>query len=61
MSDNRIEGAAKKAGGAIQEATGKVLGDTEMEAKGAANKTEGGVQNKAGKVQDKVGDAVKKA
>ena len=61
MSDNRIEGAAKKAGGAIQEGAGKVLGDSEMEAKGAAKKTEGSVQNTAGKVQDKVGDAIKKA
>jgi uncharacterized protein YjbJ (UPF0337 family) len=60
MSENRIEGAAKKAGGAVQEATGKALGNPEMEAKGAANKAAGTVQNAVGKAQDKVGAAVRK-
>jgi uncharacterized protein YjbJ (UPF0337 family) len=60
MSENRIEGAAKKAGGAVEEATGKAIGDTTMETKGAAKKTEGDVQNKVGKAQDHVGAAIKK-
>ena len=60
MSENRIAGAAKKAGGAIEEATGKAIGNPTMEAKGAANKATGTVQNAAGKVQDKVGAAIRK-
>lgn len=60
MSEDRIDGAAKKAGGAIKEGAGKVLGDREMEAKGAAEKAAGAVQNKVGKVEDRVGDAIKR-
>ena len=60
MSENRMAGAAKKAGGAIEEAAGKAVGNPKMEAKGAATKAEGTVQNKAGKAQDKVGAAIKK-
>jgi uncharacterized protein YjbJ (UPF0337 family) len=52
MSDNRIEGAAKKISGSIKEAAGKITGNHELEAKGVAEKTVGNVQNKAGKVQD---------
>ncbi len=60
MSENRIEGAAKKAAGAVEEATGKAVGNPNLEAKGAAHKAEGTVQNKVGKAQDKVGDAIRK-
>ncbi|HWA60099.1 MAG TPA: CsbD family protein [Caulobacteraceae bacterium] len=59
MSTNRIEGAARKASGAIKEAAGKATGDREMEAKGAAEKVAGSVQNKVGKAQDKIGNAIK--
>ena len=52
MSENRIEGAAHKAAGAIKEAAGKVTGNKELELKGAAEKVGGNVQNKVGKVQD---------
>ena len=52
MSENRIEGAAKKAVGSIKEETGKVTGDASLEAKGKAERAEGTVQNKVGKVQD---------
>lgn len=60
MSGDRIDGAAKKAAGAIKEGTGKVLGDKEMEAKGAAQKAAGSVENKVGKVEDRVGNAIKR-
>lgn len=52
MSENRIEGAAKKAAGSIKEAAGKATGDTSLEVKGKAERAEGTVQNKVGKVQD---------
>ncbi len=60
MSENRIAGAAKKAGGAIEEAAGKAVGNPTMEARGAANKAAGTVQNKVGKAQDAVGAAIRK-
>jgi uncharacterized protein YjbJ (UPF0337 family) len=60
MSGNRIEGAAKKAGGAVEQATGKAIGNPRMEAKGAAKKVAGSVQNKVGKAQDKVGAAIRR-
>jgi uncharacterized protein YjbJ (UPF0337 family) len=60
MSQNRIDGAAHKAAGAIKEAAGKALGNKELEAKGAAEKAVGEAQNDVGKAQDTLGDAVKK-
>lgn len=41
MSANRIEGAAKKASGAIKEAAGKATGNDRLRAKGAAEKAVG--------------------
>jgi len=52
MSDNRIEGAARQAGGAIKEGLGKLTGDTKLQAEGLAEKTAGSVQNGVGKLQD---------
>ncbi len=60
MSENRIQGAADKAAGAVKEGVGKMTGDDRLQAEGATQKTKGEVQNAAGQVQDKVGDAVKK-
>jgi len=54
MSRNRIEGAIKKATGAVKEAAGKALGNTRLQAEGAAEKIAGAVQNMAGKKQDKI-------
>lgn len=60
MSGNRIEGAARKASGAVKEAAGKAVGNDRLRAKGAAEKAAGTVQNKVGKAQDKVGAALRK-
>jgi len=60
MSTNRIEGAGKKAAGAIKQATGKAVGNPKLQAKGAAEKAAGTVQNKVGKAQDKAGNALKR-
>ncbi|HEV2364568.1 MAG TPA: CsbD family protein [Caulobacteraceae bacterium] len=60
MSTNRVEGAAKKASGAIKETAGKVTGNDRLRAKGMAEKTAGGVQNKIGKAQDKAGAALRR-
>jgi uncharacterized protein YjbJ (UPF0337 family) len=48
MDKNRVMGAAKKVGGNIKEAAGKMLGDKKMEWEGRAKKTKGRVQNAVG-------------
>ena len=60
MSENRIDGAGKKAMGAIKEAAGKLPGNERLEAEGIAEKAAGEVQNKVGKAQDAVGGAIKR-
>lgn len=59
MSDNRIEGAVKKATGAVKEAAGKLTGDEKLQAEGVVEKVVGAAQNEIGKVQDKLGDKLK--
>jgi uncharacterized protein YjbJ (UPF0337 family) len=59
MSQNRIEGAARKASGSIKQAAGKATGNTKLRAKGATEKAAGTVQNKLGKAQDRVGAKLK--
>jgi uncharacterized protein YjbJ (UPF0337 family) len=51
---DRIEGAAKQAGGNIKEAIGKVTGDEKLKAEGQAEQVEGKVQNTVGGVKDAV-------
>lgn len=51
---DRIEGAAKQAGGNIKEAVGKVTGDEKLKAEGQAEQVEGKVQNTVGGVKDAV-------
>jgi uncharacterized protein YjbJ (UPF0337 family) len=53
---DRFEGKAREVGGSVQEKTGEVTGNEEMEARGAAKKTHGKVQGAAGKVKDAAGD-----
>ena len=60
MSQNRVEGATRKATGAIKEAVGKATDNDNLEAKGKAEKAAGSVQNAVGKAQDKIGDAIKR-
>ncbi len=60
MNKDRIEGAAKTAGGSIKEAAGKALGDQKMQAEGAAKKFEGKVQNAVGGAKDAIKEQAKK-
>jgi uncharacterized protein YjbJ (UPF0337 family) len=53
---DRVEGAAKQAGGNIKEAAGKVLGDEKLKAEGRADQMEGKVQNTVGGVKDSLRD-----
>jgi uncharacterized protein YjbJ (UPF0337 family) len=51
---DRIEGAAKQAGGNIKEAVGKVTGDEKLQAEGKADQVEGKVQNTVGGIKDAI-------
>jgi uncharacterized protein YjbJ (UPF0337 family) len=52
MSQNRIDGAAHKAAGAIKEVAGKMTGNRELQAKGVAEKILGAAQGEIGRAQD---------
>jgi uncharacterized protein YjbJ (UPF0337 family) len=52
MNKDRIEGVAKQAKGAVKDTTGKILGDTKLQAEGKADKVEGKVQNAIGGLKD---------
>jgi uncharacterized protein YjbJ (UPF0337 family) len=60
MSTNRIEGAARKASGAIKKAVGKATGNDRLRAEGAAEKAAGSAQNAVGKTQDKLGSEIRR-
>ena len=53
---DRIEGAAKQAGGSIKEGLGKLTGDEKLKAEGRADKLEGKVQNTVGGIKDTLRD-----
>jgi len=48
MNKDQIKGAAKKVGGKIEEATGKVTRSEKLEAKGNARQVEGTIQKNYG-------------
>jgi uncharacterized protein YjbJ (UPF0337 family) len=56
MDKDRIEGAAKKAKGAVKEGIGKATGDAKLQTEGKADKVEGKIQNAVGGVKDAVRD-----
>ncbi len=51
-NEDKAEGTAKEAIGAVKQKTGELVGNEDLEARGAAERAEG-------KVQDKVGDVKK--
>jgi uncharacterized protein YjbJ (UPF0337 family) len=52
MSEERIEGAARKGLGHLQDAAGGLVGDSSLQAKGKLNEAAGSVQNAYGRVKD---------
>ena len=50
--EDRVEGSAKQMKGNLKEGTGKVLGDSKLQAEGKADKAEGKVQNAIGGLKD---------
>lgn len=60
MSTNRVEGAGRKAAGAVKQAVGKAVGNDRLQAEGAAEKAVGLAQNTVGKAQDKLADRIRR-
>ena len=58
MDKDRIKGSADQAKGAIKDTTGKILGDSKLQAEGKADKAKGKVENAIGGAKDAVRDAV---
>ncbi len=52
MDKDRVIGTAKMAKGKIKEATGKVLGDSKLQAEGKVDRIEGALQNAVGGIKD---------
>jgi uncharacterized protein YjbJ (UPF0337 family) len=52
MNKDRIAGAAKQAKGAIEEAAGKLVGDTKLVVDGKQDKAEGRIQSAIGGLKD---------
>jgi len=54
MNSDRIEGAAKQAGGKLKEGVGKLTGDAKLKAEGRMDQVKGKVQNVVGRVKDSI-------
>ena len=50
-TEDKTEGTAKEAIGAVKEKAGEMVGNENLEARGVADKTEGKVQQKVGDVK----------
>ena len=59
MDKDRIKGVADQAKGAVKDATGKIIGDSKLQAEGQADKAKGKVENAIGGAKETVRDAVK--
>jgi uncharacterized protein YjbJ (UPF0337 family) len=60
MDKDRIKGMGDQAKGAVKDATGKVLGDSKLQAEGKADKAKGKIENAVGGAKDTVRDAINK-
>jgi uncharacterized protein YjbJ (UPF0337 family) len=58
MNKDQLKGRVEEAKGTIKEATGKLVGDETLEAKGNIQKNLGKVQEKVGDVKQDVKDSV---
>lgn len=57
MDEHRAAGAARNAGGRIEEAVGDVTGDTRSQVRGAMNRAQGTAENLYGQTKDAASDA----
>lgn len=58
MNDREAEGKTQKVTGKIKQAAGILIGDADLEQRGAADRAEGSVREGIGKAQRKLGEAV---
>jgi uncharacterized protein YjbJ (UPF0337 family) len=56
MDENRITGTARNIGGNVQEAAGKLTGDTKLQARGAVNQAAGDMEELYGQAKDAAAD-----
>ena len=61
MDQDRLEGAARNAGGALEEEFGRATGDTKTQLQGKATELKGRVQNLYGEAKDTAADTLKAA
>ena len=59
INKDQVEGRVEDAKGTIKEATGKLVGDETLEAKGNIQKNLGKVQEKVGDIKQDVKDSLK--
>jgi uncharacterized protein YjbJ (UPF0337 family) len=57
MNSDRMEGAAKSAGGKLEEGLGRATGDVKTQVEGVANQAKGAAQDIYGQVRDAAGEA----
>jgi uncharacterized protein YjbJ (UPF0337 family) len=60
MNKDQIQGRVEQVKGAVKEATGKVIGNKELEVEGRIDKTTGKVQSGFGDVKEKLKDTIDK-
>jgi uncharacterized protein YjbJ (UPF0337 family) len=61
MDQDRLEGAARKVGGTLEEEFGGATGDTKTQLHGKATELEGRAQNLYGQAKDTAADTLKAA
>ena len=52
MNNTRIKGVADQAKGSLKDATGKIIGNKQLQAEGKVDKVIGKAENMAGKLKD---------
>jgi uncharacterized protein YjbJ (UPF0337 family) len=60
MNKDQVKGRMEQAKGSVKEATGKVVGNKDLEAEGKVDKAGGKAQATYGDIKEDVKDAVKK-
>jgi len=60
MDKDRIKGIGDQAKGGVKDTTGKVLGDSKLQAEGKTDKAKGKIENAVGGAKDTVRDALDK-
>src|SRR5947208_15395826 len=58
MDQNRLQGAARNVGGAVEEEFGRTTGDTQTQLEGKATELKGRVENLYGQAKDTAADTL---